>query len=203
MKSAQSEPVTSGPGTGGAVTGGLVSSEPVTSGPGTSESVPRSSGSGEGKPALPYARRFQDLRVWRKARKLAREVFEASKSFPSEERFALSDQLRRSARSVGAQIAESWAKRLYPRHFVSKLSDADGEQTETQHWLTIAFDCGYLTAEQTRRLGELCLEVGRMLGEMMQRSDSFCQPLSLHEDAGPCFADPAEAEEPDPWPTGY
>ena len=134
--------------------------------------------------SLGYARRFQDLGVYRKSRLLSREVFLASKHFPAEEKFSLTDQLRRAARSIGAQIAESWAKRRYEKHFVSKLTDADGEQLETQHWLTSAFDCGYLSREETQRLGELCLEIGRMLGDMMQKSDEFCQPEAhLHEDS--------------------
>ena len=130
-----------------------------------------------------YARRFQELAVYKKARVLAREAFLASKKFPSEEKFSLTDQLRRASRSIGAQIAESWAKRRYEKHFISKLTDADGEQLETQHWLTSAYDCGYLTEQETRRLGELCLEVGRMLGEMINKADQFCQPEDgrLHE----------------------
>ena len=133
--------------------------------------------------ALGYARRFQELAVYKKARVLAKEVFLATKGFPKEEAFSLTDQLRRASRSVGAQISEAWAKRRYPKHFVSKLTDADGEQQETQHWLTIAYDCGYLTARETRRLGELCLEVGRMLGEMMTKAGQFCQSseVNLHE----------------------
>jgi len=126
--------------------------------------------------ALGYARRFQELGVYKKARHLSREVFLASKRFPAEEKFSLTDQLRRASRSIGAQIAEAWAKRRYEKHFVSKLTDADGEQLESQHWLTSAFDCGYLSKQETRRLGELCLEIGRMLGDMMQKSDQFCQP---------------------------
>lgn len=142
-------------------------SEPVISKSVISGSVAESPG---------YARRFQDLRVWKKARVLAKEVFLATKKhFPSEEKFSLTDQIRRASRSVGGQLAEAWAKRRYPAHFISKLSDADGEQQETQHWLTVAFDCGYFSADETRRLGELCLEVGRMIGEMTAKSDQFCQ----------------------------
>lgn len=131
-------------------------------------------------PSLGYARRFQELAVYKKSRVLAKEIFLATKSFPIEEAYSLTDQLRRASRSVGAQIAEAWAKRRYPKHFVSKLTDADGEQLETQHWLTGAFDCGYLTAAETKRLGELCLEVGRMLGEMMSKADQFCQTPDAH-----------------------
>jgi four helix bundle protein len=76
---------------------------------------------------------------------VSRRFFELSKSFPAEERFSLTDQGRRSSRSIGAQIAEAWAKRGYEKHFVSKLTDADGEQQETQHWVDAALDCGYLT----------------------------------------------------------
>jgi four helix bundle protein len=138
---------------------------------------------------LGYARRFQDLRVYKKARVLAREVFFASKKcFPSEEKFSLTDQIRRASRSVGGQLAEAWAKRRYPAHFISKLTDADGEQQETQHWLTVAFDCGYFSAEETKRLGELCLEVGRMLGEMTAKADQFCQT----NDAGQLQEPPAD-----------
>src|SRR5262245_59419725 len=113
-------------------------SKPVNSESVNSESV---------EPFLGYARRFQDLAVYRKARLLAREVFLVSKQFPREEAFSLTDQLRRASRSIGGQIAEAWAKRRYPKHFVSKLTDADGEQLETQHWLTEAYDCGYLSRQ--------------------------------------------------------
>ncbi len=127
---------------------------------------------------LGYARRFQVLGVYKKARRLQREAFLASRGFPAEEKFSLTDQLLRASRSIGAQIAEAWAKRRYEKHFISKLTDADGEQLETQHWLTSAYDCGYLSAEETRRLGELCLEVGRMLGDMLPKSDQLCQPAA-------------------------
>ncbi len=130
--------------------------------------------------SLGYARRFQDLAVYKKARALAKLVFVATKGFPREEAFALTDQGRRASRSIGAQIAEAWAKRRYPKHFVSKLTDADGEQQETQHWLTVAYDCEYLSEQETRRLGELCLEVGRMLGEMIAKADQFCQTDGEH-----------------------
>lgn len=142
--------------------------------------ISRSVSSGE---PLGYARRFQELAGYKKSRALAREVFEASKGFPREEAYSLTDQIRRASRSVGGQIGEAWAKRRYPKHFVSKLTDADGEQLETQHWLTVAYDCDYLSKEETHRLGNLCLEVGRMLGEMISKADQFCQPDDdqLHE----------------------
>ncbi|MBL9173013.1 MAG: four helix bundle protein [Verrucomicrobiales bacterium] len=144
--------------------------------------------------SLPYARSFRDLVVYQKQRQLSGEVFKASKSFPPEERFSLIDQLRRAARSIGAQIAESWAKRAYERHFVSKLTDADAEQMETQHWPVTARDDGYLPAAECQRLLGLCQEIGRMLGSMIERASSFCNSSSLHEDVTGYFSiEPPEA----------
>ncbi len=80
---------------------------------------------------LPYAKSFRDLLVYQKTRQLAREIFQITATFPREEMFSLTDQIQRSSRSIGAQIAEAWAKRRYERHFLSKLTDADGEQQET------------------------------------------------------------------------
>lgn len=88
-----------------------------------------------------FAKSFRDLAVYQKARELSREIFRISKSFPKDETFSLTDQIRRSSRAIGANIAAAWAKRRYERHFVSKPTDADGEQLETQHWLETAFDC--------------------------------------------------------------
>ena len=123
---------------------------------------------------LQHARSFRDLLVHQKSRQLAREIFELSKSFPKEESFSLIDQIRRSSRSIGAQIAEAWAKRRYEKHFISKLTDSDGEQMETQHWLETAMDCGYIDQKTRTQLVEKCLEIGRMLGGMMEKSDLFC-----------------------------
>lgn len=97
---------------------------------------------------LGHADSFKDLVVYQKARWVAREIFSVSRTFPKVEAYALTDQVRRSSRSIGAQIAEAWAKRRYQKHFVSKLVDADSERLETQHWLEIAEDCGYLEPEQ-------------------------------------------------------
>jgi four helix bundle protein len=94
---------------------------------------------------LHHANSFRDLVVHQKARQTAQEIFRYSKSFPREEAYSLTDQVRRSSRSVGAQIAEAWGKRRFQAHFVSKLTDADAEQLETQYWIDTAFDCGYLT----------------------------------------------------------
>jgi four helix bundle protein len=137
-------------------------------------SVPKTDGAGKPPGALPYARSFHELRVYQKARVLSREVFKITKRFPKEETYSLTDQWRRAARSIGAQISESWAKRRYPKHFVSKLSDADGEQMETQHWAIAAFDDGYISREEAHHIGSLAKEVGSMLGEMMNDWESFC-----------------------------
>ena len=124
--------------------------------------------------ALPFARNFRELVVYQRARAVQRGVFEISKKFPKEEAFSLTDQIRRSSRSIGAQIAEAWAKRDYERHFVSKLTDADAEQMETQHWLMTAVEDGYLSPEAGRPIFEQCLEVGRMLGRMKENASDFC-----------------------------
>lgn len=132
-----------------------------------------------------YVRHFKELEVYQRQRVLAREVFASSKQFPREEQYSLTDQVRRSSRSVGAQIAEAWAKRLYPKHFVSKLTDADGEQMETQHWLIEAGDCGYLAEPDVRRLLGLCEEIGRMLGSMIRKAESFASHDYLREEPLP------------------
>ncbi len=127
---------------------------------------------------LGHAKSFRDLLVYKKARAVAREVFKLSRTFPKEEVYSLTDQVRGSSRSIGAQIAEAWAKRRYEKHFVSKLSDADGEQLETQHWIETAEDCGYLSSAQTTEVNEGLAEIGRMLNSMMSKADQFCSSAS-------------------------
>lgn len=143
---------------------------------------------------LKYIQHFKDLEVYKRQRELAKTVFELTRSFPREEQFSLSDQLRRSSRSIGAQIAEAWAKRLYPKHFVSKLSDADGEQMETQHWLIEAADCAYLNEADSKYLLCLCEEIGRMLGSMMRKAESFAShDYNLREEPPPYLVIRAES----------
>jgi four helix bundle protein len=124
------------------------------------------------KPA--YAESYRDLIVYQKSKQLALDIFRVTTSFPREEMYSLTDQIRRSSRSIGAQIAEAWAKRRYTKHFISKLSDAAGEQLETQHWIDIAYDCDYLRSDQANELKIKCLEIGRLLGAMMAKADRFC-----------------------------
>jgi four helix bundle protein len=118
---------------------------------------------------------FRDLNVYKLAFFLQQEVFRITKTFPREELYSLTDQLRRAARSIGANIAEAWHKRLYRGHFVSKLSDSDAEQAETQHWLDTAFACEYIPQSEYQDLVEKCKEVGRMLGSMMANPEPFCR----------------------------
>jgi four helix bundle protein len=140
---------------------------------------------------LEHAQSFRDLLVYKKARHLSREIFGLTKIFPKEEMYSLTDQIRRSSRSVGANLAEAWAKRRYEKHFVSKLTDADGEQQETQHWIGVAFDCGYITENQGRDLVEKCLEIGRMLGGMLSKAELFCgdMPTTIREETAEYFTE--------------
>jgi four helix bundle protein len=110
---------------------------------------------------------FQDLRVYRTAFDWQQRIFEWTKCLPSEERYGLSSQVRRSSRSVGANIAEAWQKRRYPAHFVSKLSDADAELAETRHWLLTARACDYISQEEHDYLQSAAASVGRLLGGMI------------------------------------
>jgi four helix bundle protein len=101
------------------------------------------------------------------------EIFEASKKFPAEEKYSLTDQIRRSSRSVCTNSREAWAKRRYEAHFVSKLTDADGENGETETWLDFAYDCKYLSKGDHVIFTEKCREVGAMLGSMINDPSSF------------------------------
>ena len=118
---------------------------------------------------------FEELKVYRLSRELSKDIFNISKTFPREEMYALTDQIRRSSRAIGAQIAEAWAKRKYERHFISKLTDADGEVSETLHWIFIAFDGAYLSREEARALIDRCRILARMLNATMKKSSLFCK----------------------------
>jgi four helix bundle protein len=142
--------------------------------------------------ALEHAKSFKDLRVYQKAREVSRTVFKFSKSFPKEEMYSLTDQIRRAARSVGTQIAEAWGKRRFEKHFVSKLTNADAEQLETQHWVSEALDCGYISPADAIQLNFGLEEIGRMLNSMIEKSDSFCGSPGgvVREDATEYFTAP-------------
>lgn len=116
---------------------------------------------------------FTELNVYNKSSELAGRIFVISKRWPPEEKYSLTDQVRRAARSVGAQIAESWGKRRYEAHFVSKLTDADSENHEVEHWLMTALRDGYLAESEANEMIEAKREVGRMLGSMIQNPGPF------------------------------
>jgi four helix bundle protein len=118
-------------------------------------------------------RGYRDLRVYQLAFKLAMEIFNLSKAFPADERFSLTSQIRRSSRSVAANIAEGFRKRQYPNVFVSKLADSDAEAAETQVWLDFARGCGYLAAEDQQRLVAGYEELGKMIGRMIENPKRF------------------------------
>ena len=101
---------------------------------------------------MPNIRHFKELRVWQAAMDAGMEIFEMTRHFPAEERYSMTDQIRRSSRSVAANIAEAWRKRRYPAAFVSKLNDADSEAAETQTWLEFAVRCRYCCPEQCEKL---------------------------------------------------
>ena len=122
-----------------------------------------------------YARSFRDLLVYRKAVEVAKRIFEISRNFPKEEVYSLTDQIKRDSRSIGGQIAEAWGKRRYEKHFISKLTDADAEQMETQHWLDVAASCGYLSGDEKETLETQLQEIGRMLNSMMAKANLFCK----------------------------
>ncbi len=115
----------------------------------------------------------KELTVYMAAYKLAMEIFELSKKFPSEEKYALISQIRRSSRSISMNLREAWAKRRYEAHFISKLTDCEGENSETDTSLDFALDCGYITPEQHQHLSDLCAEIGKMLGAMLRNPEPF------------------------------
>jgi four helix bundle protein len=117
---------------------------------------------------------WRELGTYKTAFELQQRIFEVSKSWPREESYSLTDQIRRSSRSIGANIAESWAKRRYPAHFKSKLTDADGELQETLHWLDTAKACDYISVSQAEDLATLAESTGKQLGSMINQHESFC-----------------------------
>ena len=115
----------------------------------------------------------KDLDVYQKAYSLAMEIFEVSKTFPKDERYSLTDQIRRSSRSVCLNLREAWAKRRYEAHFISKLTDCDGENSETDSSLDFVKDCGYISVDEHKKLTSENREVGKMLGAMINSPAPF------------------------------
>jgi len=118
-------------------------------------------------------RGYRDLKVYQLAYKLAMEIFNESKSFPKEERYSLTDQIRRSSRSVATNIAEGYRKRRYQNMFISKMADADSETAEIQVWLDFAYDCNYLSEERHDELMSSYEDIGKMLGSMITTPEKF------------------------------
>ena len=117
----------------------------------------------------------KDLKVYKKAYDLSMEIFAVSKKFPADERFALTSQVRRSSRSVCLNLREAWAKRRYEAHFLSKLTDCDGENSETDSSLDFATDCGYISSDQHKVMIAKSEEIGRMVAGMMKKAESFAK----------------------------
>ena len=124
---------------------------------------------------MPAAKSFRELNVYRLARESAGRVFVLTRSFPKEERYALTDQIRRSSRAVKAMIAEAWARRRYKAVFINKIDEALGEANETQSWLDDSLDDGYITPEVFSELDKSYQQIGGMLSRMMDRADDFCK----------------------------
>ena len=118
---------------------------------------------------------FRDLEVYKLAFGAAMEIFEISKKFPSEEKYSLTDQIRRSSRSVCSCLAEGWRKRRYIAVFVNKLTDSAQEAAETQSWLEFALKCGYLTQEEFIKLDDIYEHIFAMLSAMENKSETFCK----------------------------
>ncbi|MEN9910127.1 MAG: hypothetical protein RLZZ540_3286 [Bacteroidota bacterium] len=117
--------------------------------------------------------RFQDLLAYKKSFALAMKIFEITQKFPKEETYSLTDQIRRSSRSVPVTIAEAYRKRIYPRHFHSKLTDSDSENSETQVWLEFAFACKYISETIYQELTSESLEIGKLINYMILNPEKF------------------------------
>lgn len=116
---------------------------------------------------------FRDLIVYKKSFKQAMDIFEISKVFPDVEKFALTDQIRRSSRSVTANLTEAYRKRQYPAHFISKLSDSDMENSETFTWLLFSLECKYISKSEFEKLENLNSEVGKLINHMIKNPDKY------------------------------
>ena len=121
-----------------------------------------------------YAKSFRELIVYQKSRLLSREIYMHTKFFPKDEMHFLIGQIRRASRSIGANIAEAWAHRRDEAHFINRLTDADAEQMETQHWIEIASDCGYVDQDAAIQMVKRCTEIGRMLNGMIEKAQILC-----------------------------
>lgn len=123
---------------------------------------------------MAFVKFYYELEVYKLPRELANEVYQISRTFPPEEKYSLTDQIRRSSRSIGAQIAECWAKRRYINHFVRKLTDADAEQYETKHWMEVAHDYKLVSSEIRNSICTKCDQINSKLNSMINKAELFC-----------------------------
>jgi len=123
---------------------------------------------------MPLIKSFRDLNVYQAARTEAQKICLRSRSFPAEEKYSLTDQIRRSSRAVKAMLAEAWARRRYRAVFINKLDEALGEANETQSWLDDCLDCSYISAEEFKQMDAAWQSIGAMLNKMILRADDFC-----------------------------
>jgi four helix bundle protein len=121
------------------------------------------------------AKSFRELKVYVAAREAAKKIFALSAHFPREERYALTDQIRRSSRAVKAMLAEAWARRRYKAAFINKIDEALGEANETQSWLDDALDSEYLSPADFKELNDRYQAIGGMLSRMIDRAEDFCK----------------------------
>ncbi len=134
---------------------------------------------------MPLVESFKQLRVYSTGFEAAMKIFELSKKWPADERYSLTDQIRRSSRSVCGNIAEAWRKRLYVASFVSKLSDASAEAAETQVWLSFARNCGYVDEAAYTELERSYHQLAGGLVKMISEAETWCGPATLREDSAP------------------
>jgi four helix bundle protein len=144
---------------------------------------------------MALVKHFKELRGYQQAFTAASQIYGLSKRWPKEEQYSLTDQIRRSSRSVCANIAEAWRKRRYPAHFVSKLSDSDSEAAETQVWLDFALDCGYTSKDDHDSLQATYENIAGGLVKMMTNADAWCGPSRLREPSIPYDPHTPEARE--------
>jgi len=136
---------------------------------------------------LIYEKGFRELVVYQKSRLLGREIYMHTKFFPKDEMYFLTGQIRRASRLIGANIAEAWASRKNEERFINRLTDADGEQMETQHWIEIASDCGYMDTDASAQLVKRCVDIGRLLHGMIGKAQRFCEPMQPGEETEEYF----------------
>ena len=124
---------------------------------------------------MPIIRSFRELNVYQAARVETQKIYLRTRSFPAEEKYSLTDQIRRSSRAVKAMVAEAWARRRYRAVFINKIDEALGEATETQSWPDDCLDRGYIPADEFKQMDAAWQSIGAMLNKMIERADDFCK----------------------------